>query len=103
MEHQKRNFHSTVQRREINPSFTLSHLDYFIGFLNIGQKSAETEEQSKSTQPTTGQKLPQKLQEIPGDTQREKSLNWSHIEIQSTYMVRELNYPNGTSCPDKND
>lgn len=62
MEHQKGKLHSTVQRREINPSFTLSHLDYFIGFLNMGQKPAETEEQSKSTQPEAGQKLPQKLQ-----------------------------------------
>lgn len=33
MEHQKRNLHSRVQGREINPSFTLSYLDYFIGFL----------------------------------------------------------------------
>lgn len=70
----------------------------------MGQKSAETEEQSKSTQPAIGQKLAQKLQ-LSWDTRghTEKSLNWSHIGIQPTHMVRELNYPNGASCPDKND
>lgn len=35
----------------------------------MGQKSAETEEQSKSTQPAIGQKLPQKLQ-LSWDTRR---------------------------------
>lgn len=102
---QKRNLRSTVQRWEIGPSFTQSYPDYFVDFLNMDQKSAKTEEQSRSTEPAIWQKLPPEITvdtEMPGDTRREKSLNWSHVGRWSSHMVREPNHTNGAICPDKN-
>lgn len=56
-----------------NQSFFYPELSrLFYRFLNMGQKSAETEEQSKSTQPATGQKLPQKLQLRYQETHKER-------------------------------
>lgn len=53
MEHQKRNLHSTVQRREINPSFALKHPDYLIGFLNRGAEQIYPTNNWAETAPET--------------------------------------------------
>lgn len=71
----------------------------------MGQKSAGTEEQSRSTQPATAQKLPQKLQltwDIRGHTKREEPEFESHRN--AVYLHGEgAELPNGASWPDKND
>lgn len=72
----------------------------------MDQKSAKTEEQSRSIEPATWQKLPPEITvdtEMLRDTQRQKrSLNWSHVGRQSGHMVRKLNHTNGIFWTDKN-